>query len=144
MIEQPGVLGEGRERASELEPDVDHLLAALPRRGEALEGLERLLEVGGGLPVGKSPESLDASLREVGNGLLPLLAPGGVVREPLDVLGEALRVERLGTSTRISRIGTTTRLPSSGRNPPLRSSARGSECLIGSDMRCTLHRSPRR
>jgi transposase len=48
------------------------------------------------------------------------------------------------TSTRTSRIGTTTRLPSSGRNPPLRSSARGSECLIGSHMRCTPHRSPRR
>jgi len=28
--------------------------------------------------------------------------------------------------------------------PALRSSARGSECLIGSHMRCTPHRSPRR
>src|SRR5207249_1348923 len=54
------------------------------------------------------------------------------------------RPRSASTSTRTSRIGTTTRLPSSGRNRPLRSSARGSECLIGSHMRCTRHRSPRR
>ena len=54
------------------------------------------------------------------------------------------RSRSASTSTRASRIGTTTRLPSSGRNRPLRSSARGSECLIGSHMRCTPHRSPRR
>jgi hypothetical protein len=72
MIEQPWVLGEGRERASELEPDVDHPLVALAGRGKALEGLEHLLKVGGGFPVGRSSEGLDARLTEIVDGLLHL------------------------------------------------------------------------
>jgi hypothetical protein len=69
MIEQPWVLAEGRERASELEPEVDRRLGALTRRGEALEDLERLLEVGGSLPVGRASEGLDARLPEVADSL---------------------------------------------------------------------------
>src|SRR5262249_8856027 len=53
VIEQAGVLAERRKGTSELEPDVDRPLCALPRIGQALEGLERLLEVRDGLPVGR-------------------------------------------------------------------------------------------
>src|SRR5262249_41670928 len=95
MIEQPWVLRERRERAPELEPDVDRPLCVLPRIGQALEGLERLLEVRDGLPVGRAPEGLSARLAEVCDRLFPSLTPDGVVCEPLDVLGEAFRVERL-------------------------------------------------
>jgi transposase len=65
-------------------------------------------------------------------------------KQSLGVAHFPSKVALATTSTRTSRIGTATRLPSSGRNAPLRSSARGSECLIGSHMRCTPHRSPRR
>src|SRR5262249_47982829 len=84
-----------RERASELEAHVDRPLAALPRHGEVLEDIECLFEVGGSLPVGRAPDGFGAGLTEVADGVLPQFALDGVVREPLDVLGEVLRIERL-------------------------------------------------
>jgi hypothetical protein len=58
-------------------------------------GRKRLLETGRRLSVGRACEGLGAGLTEVGNRLLPQLAPDGVVGQPLDLFGWALGVKRL-------------------------------------------------
>ncbi len=63
--------------------------------GQMPQGAEGLLEAAHGLPVGGSRHGLGGGLAEVRHGLRPHLAPQGVLRQPLDMLAEAIGVERL-------------------------------------------------
>ena len=62
--------------------------------GESPERVERLLEAGDRLAVGRAQESLGAGLAQVARGLVPDLALPRVVRQPLHVLGEAIGVQK--------------------------------------------------
>lgn len=55
---------------------------------------ERLLEVRDSLSIGGTRERLGARLSKVANRLVPSLRPEGVVRQPLDLLGEPTRMNR--------------------------------------------------
>ncbi len=95
VVEQPLDLAEADERSLEFEPEVDGLLARLGALGQMPQGAEGLLEAAHGLPVGGARDGLGGGLAQVRHGLRPHLPPQGVLREPLDVLAEAIGVERL-------------------------------------------------
>ena len=59
------------------------------------ERVERLLEAGGRLAVGRAQEDLGAGLAQVAHRLVPDLALPRVVRQPLHVLDEAIGVQAL-------------------------------------------------
>ena len=59
------------------------------------EGAERLLEVPHGLAVGRPRHGLLPRLPAVGQGLVPHLAPQGMVGQPFDLLGQPVAGERL-------------------------------------------------
>ena len=74
------------------EVEVDGLLRPRATLRKMLERVERLLEAGGRLPVGRALHRLHPGLTEIGDGLLPRLAPERVVGQALDVLREPLGV----------------------------------------------------
>ena len=59
------------------------------------EGLKGLLKGGHRLAERGAVEGPGASLLAVGHGLIPHLAPQGMVRQPLDLLGHPLGRQRL-------------------------------------------------
>ena len=59
------------------------------------EGTERLLEVPHGLAVGRPRQGLLPRLPAVRQGLVPHLAPQGMVRQAFDLLGHPVPSERL-------------------------------------------------
>ena len=83
-------LAERKERRPKLQANVDGLLGPLAATRHVLEGVQRLLELLGGLAIRGAAVGLGARLAQVPHGLLPRLAADGVVREPLDLLGQAL------------------------------------------------------
>src|SRR5712691_3319984 len=66
--------GEGRTK-------IDPTLELLARVGQWVQGRQCLLEARHGIPVGRVGESLGAGLPEVRDGLLPHLAPEGMVSQ---------------------------------------------------------------
>src|SRR6185503_19339237 len=56
---------------------------------------QRLLEPASRLRECRPRSRLEAGLPKIGHGLLPHFAPERVMREPLDLLGEAIPQERL-------------------------------------------------
>jgi hypothetical protein len=95
MIDALRPLPQTHHGVAGVEVEVDRLLPPLRLRREVLERLERLLEAGRRLPVGRALRRLPTGLTEIEHGLLPRLAPERVVCETLDVLGEPLGVEAL-------------------------------------------------
>ena len=109
VVVQP--LGEGLRLAQALQhpPDFTELaqhrpqleadLEALLQRGRALrqrrEDPQRLLEPDPGLRKRRPRGRLGSGLPEIVHRLLPHLAPQRVMGEPLDLLAEAIPVERL-------------------------------------------------
>ena len=59
------------------------------------EGCQGLLEVSHGLAVGRARQSLLPRLPAVRQGLVPHLAPQGMMRQPVDLLGYPVSDERL-------------------------------------------------
>ena len=80
-------------------PELEADLEGLVERGRAVrqrgEDAERLFEPGPGVPECRARGRFESGLPEVVHRLLSQLSPTGVMREPLDVLTEAIRVERL-------------------------------------------------
>src|SRR5262250_2671384 len=74
---------------------IDGLLKSLAGFGQMPERCQCLLEAAYRLPVGRSHLCPAAGLLEVPNRLLPPLALDGMVREPLNVLGQTLGIELL-------------------------------------------------
>ena len=81
--------------AAGVEVEIDGLLRPLATLRKMLERVERLLEAGDRLPVGRARHRLLSGLTEIADGLLPHLAPERVVGQALDVLREPLGVEAL-------------------------------------------------
>ena len=72
----------------------------MPR--ETAQRPERLLQVRDGLAVGGLAHRPEPRLTEIGDRLLPQLAPEGMVGEPLDLLAEANSVQPLDGTDELS------------------------------------------
>src|SRR5262249_40631539 len=86
---------EGKERLTQVEPEIDRLLQRLAALWKMLESLQRLLEVCHCLPVSRVLGRLGASLPTVSHGLVPHLPPPGMLGQALDLLGQSLGIESL-------------------------------------------------
>ena len=94
-LQRPPDFTELAQHRPQLEADLEALL----QRGRALrqrvEDAQRLLEPGPGVRERRPRRRLESGLPEIGHRLLPQLAPEGVMGEPLDLLAQAIPVERL-------------------------------------------------
>ncbi|HEU5322500.1 MAG TPA: hypothetical protein VFX28_16960, partial [Methylomirabilota bacterium] len=89
----PSLLAERLERVAEVEADIEGLGDRVGGLWQSPERVERLLEAGGRLAVGRSHEDLGAGLAQVAYRLVPDFALPRVVRQPLHVLDEAIGVQ---------------------------------------------------
>jgi hypothetical protein len=72
------------------EPEIDGLLTLIPCLRQMWEGTECLLEIPRSLAVGRLRYGLVPGLSAVCQGFVPHLTPQGMVREALDMFGEAV------------------------------------------------------
>jgi hypothetical protein len=91
----PSWLAEREERVAEVEADVEGLGDPVGMLWQPPERLERLLEARGRLAMGRAHKDLGASLTQIAHRLVPDLALPRVVRQPLDVLDEAIGMQTL-------------------------------------------------
>ena len=95
VLEDPRARAQWGQRRPQLESKIDRLLVRGPALRKARQGLERLLEARHRFAVCRRREGFRARLPHVGDGLVPDLAAGGVVRQALGVLDESIRVQAL-------------------------------------------------
>src|SRR5437016_10799004 len=93
VVEDSLDLSEDRERIAKVQPKIDTLLDCFATFGEMREGSERLLKARDCFPVGRVRGGLRPGLTEVGDGLVPDLAPEGMVGETIDLLGQPVGIE---------------------------------------------------
>src|SRR5439155_18356003 len=79
VVEDSPVLSEWVERIAKFHPKIDTLLGGSLTLGEMREGSERLLKARDCFPVGRAFGGFRPSLTEVGDGLVPDLAPQRMV-----------------------------------------------------------------
>jgi hypothetical protein len=91
----PSPLAEREKRVAEVEAEVERLGDRVGMLRQPPERVQRLLEAGGRLAVGRAHEDLGAGLAQVAHGLVPDLALPRVLRQPLHVLHEAIGVHAL-------------------------------------------------
>ena len=84
-----------RQRASQSEAELDGQHPGVAVLGQVREGLEGLLEGGHRLAERGAVVGPGAGLLAVGDGLVPHLAPQGMVRQAFDLLGHPLGRQRL-------------------------------------------------
>jgi hypothetical protein len=85
--EYPLDLAQRVERTAQVKAEIDGLRMSIRTRWETLQRAQRLLEVCHRLVVRRVGHGPGSSLLAGGHGLIPHLAPQGVVRQPLDLLG---------------------------------------------------------
>ena len=90
----------GVSATSQSEAELDGQHPGVAVLGQVREGLEGLLEGGHRLAERGAVVGPGAGLLAVGHGLVPHLAPQGMVRQAFDLLGHPLGRERLRASTR--------------------------------------------
>jgi hypothetical protein len=88
------VFSEGEEDIVQLEPQINGLLVRVRIPREMCERHQRLFKACHCFPVGRVGSRFGPSLLEVRYSFIPHLASKGMVGEPLDVVGEAVGVER--------------------------------------------------
>ena len=84
-----------RQRAIQREAELDGQHPGIAVLGQVREGLEGLLEVGHRLAERRAVVGPGTGLLAVGYGLVPHLAPEGMVRQAFDLLAHPLGRERL-------------------------------------------------
>ena len=100
----------GKSAHAKVKPQIDGLLTRVARLAADAEGLQRLLKVRHSLPVGRARmRALSPACRQY-RGLVPHLAPQGMVRQPFDLLGQR------GPAASASMAST---MPGMQRAPPL-------------------------
>src|SRR5262245_66689550 len=77
----------------QVEPEVDGMLLRGAARREMLEGCQGLLAVHHGISQGRTRQRFGASLPTVRHGLVPDLAPEGMLGQPFRLLGETVGIE---------------------------------------------------
>ena len=93
--EAPPMLSQWAQRASQREAELDGQPPGVAVLGQVREGLEGLLEGGHRLAERGAVVGPGAGLLAVGDGLVPHLAPQGMVRQAFDLLGHPLGRQRL-------------------------------------------------
>src|SRR5712691_4232542 len=89
------MLAEWQERIAQAEAEIDRLLPCILTLREMLQRDQRLLEAPHCFSVSRAHGRLDAGLAAVHQGLLPYLSAQGMMRELLDLGGQAVGIERL-------------------------------------------------
>ena len=87
------------QRTVQFTEQIDALCERLTLCRQVSEGDRRLLTTDDRLAVGRARHGFVAGLPIVGEGLVPPLAPEGMVGEPFDVLAQAVGVSRSRAST---------------------------------------------
>ena len=95
MINALRPLAQEQQHTAGIEVEIDRPPLPFRLLWEMPERVERLLEMGHRLPMGRALRRLRSGLVEKGDGFLPYLAPDRVIGQPLDVLREPLGVEAL-------------------------------------------------
>src|SRR5215211_3259578 len=95
MLEQPLELRKWPKRAPYLDMEIEGLLPRVLSFREMPQCFQGLLEVPRRLAVRRARVCLCSGLAEVGHGLLPGFAPQCVVGESLDLLCQAVGIDRL-------------------------------------------------
>ena len=93
--EAPPILSQCAQRACHSEAEIDGQHPGVAVLGQVREGLEGLVEVGHRLAERGAVVGPGAGLLAVGHGLVPHLAPQGMVRQAFDLLGHPVGRERL-------------------------------------------------
>jgi hypothetical protein len=93
--EVPPIFSQSEQRASQCEADLDGQHPGIAVLGQVRQGLEGLLEGGHRLTECGAVKGPGAGLLAVGHGLVPHLAPQGMVRQAFDLLCRPLGSERL-------------------------------------------------
>jgi hypothetical protein len=91
----PLELSERKECGSKVEAEIDGALEPVAGLGQILQSQQRLLEACHRLPVGRPCQCFSASLMKICGRLLPQLPAHGMVGQPLDVLGQPVRIAAL-------------------------------------------------
>ena len=113
-LQHPPDFTELVQHRPQLEADLEGLLQRGRALRQRLEDTQRLLEPAPGVRERRPRGRLESGLPEIVHRLLPQLAPEGVMGEPLDLLAEAIPVERLDRldDPRVERRGAA---PAAGR-----------------------------
>src|SRR5262249_43350650 len=90
LLERLSGAAEEQERSAKIEPHIDQLVDHAAILREVPERLDRLLEVGSRLRVGRARHRLGARLTAVGDGLVPALAAERMVGHRFHLLAESL------------------------------------------------------
>ena len=93
VVEHLPDFSECPERTPQVEPEVDGLLLRGAALREMLEGCQCLLEARHGLSKGRTRERLGTGLPTVRHGLVPDLAPEGMLGQPFRLLGQTVGIE---------------------------------------------------
>src|SRR5262245_17339826 len=89
------MFSERKKRLSKVKPQIDGLLQRVASLRKVLEGRKRLFEEGNGFSISRAGDAFVSRLTAIGERLVPALAPLCVVSQTLDVLGEAVGMQRL-------------------------------------------------
>ena len=84
---------EGQERIAQGQPEIDGLLDRVPPFRQMLERAERLLEGPHRLTVGRMRHGFLSRLPAIRQGLVPHLAPQGMMGQAVDLLGHPVSGE---------------------------------------------------
>ena len=95
VFEDRPVISERKERIAQVEAQIDGLLDGVTTVREMLQRTQRLLEARHRLAVGRARHRLGPGLPAVAQGLVPHLAPQGMVGQPFDLLAQPVGIERL-------------------------------------------------
>jgi len=87
-------VGRWHERREQGKVQIDGLLACVTRLRQMRQGTERLLDISHSLTIGRPCYSLLPRLSAVHQGLVPHLAPQGVVHQSFDLLGQVVGIQR--------------------------------------------------
>src|SRR5262245_33193708 len=89
------MLSQCAQRASHSEAELEGQYSGIAVLMQVLEGLQGLLEGGHRLTERGAVPGPGAGLLAVGDSLVPHLAPQGMMRQPLDLLGRPVPAESL-------------------------------------------------
>ena len=95
VSEEPPLLMEGMQRIAQVEAEINRLLARGAIVGEMLKGRQGLLKGLSRLPQGRALDRPGPGLATVGHSFVPHLATHSMVRQPVDLLGQAVGIQPL-------------------------------------------------
>ncbi len=86
VIEDPRLFAEWQQGIAQVEPQIDGLFQRVAALGEVRQGCERLLKTRDGFAVRRAGRCPSPGLLAIGEGLVPHLAPHGMVGQAVHLL----------------------------------------------------------